>query len=555
MDLIKLNELSRLIQIVASQGVYALTVLFLILYERRAVSDYRRAISKKDKIVFRNRLWIATSMSVILTILASLIWMYATFCYKPEPLIKGTITGLVEYNIEPEAPEDDAKLLQTFTLERNEYNFYKNSRINSDGHLEYGWVFFASPKDGPMLFKICHEWTKIKYGNSTACLSISDNKIPVTDCYSVDYELGWDDIDANKGVDLKYIQNRSDNTKLGKLMYWSRSKQRFMPVDIIANNNLNNVATYGSTYKNRIAMRTSISLNIINNIHSYSQERRKDILEALSSNEYIIREWGLDQLIKMDKDAFELIERFIKRDRIRSHEYGKIIHYFDIAVRLINKRGTTSTQNINMLLGEYMFLNENYEYAIYYLSKILNETLDIYPKYIYYLGFTNAILHKYNIALEYYNRYINHSDNDDRKAITFTAIGNVYYEIGNNKLLLEDMEGAEREFIKAIENYKKSMELKKDYADAINKIAYLYAETSNDKDILSEAKRMIEEMLVIYKHKYEYWETHGIIMIKLGKYEDAIKSLKKANELAPNNKDVLKHLKEAEMKIKTRDSL
>ena len=106
------------------------------------------------------------------------------------------------------------------------------------------------------------------------------------------------------------------------------------------------------------------------------------------------------------------------------------------------------------------------------------------------------------------------------------------------------------EFERAVNLFKKAIELNPDYADAYNYLGYMYA----DKGInLNESLKLIEKAISYEPNNGAFIDSLGWIYYKLGKYDQALVELQKAVELIKDDSVVFEHLGDVYQKLGKRD--
>jgi FimV-like protein len=87
--------------------------------------------------------------------------------------------------------------------------------------------------------------------------------------------------------------------------------------------------------------------------------------------------------------------------------------------------------------------------------------------------------------------------------------------------------------------YEKTLKINHQHISALNNLAYLLTENYNDpKGALELAVRAYRQM----PSSPEIIETLGFVLVKNGRYEEAVPLLEKANEVIPDNPAVQLHL-------------
>lgn len=94
--------------------------------------------------------------------------------------------------------------------------------------------------------------------------------------------------------------------------------------------------------------------------------------------------------------------------------------------------------------------------------------------------------------------------------------------------------------------FEKSIDLDPDYAEARNYLAYIWALQGIRLD---EALHHIQVALLADPHNAAFIDTMGWVYFKMGKYEDALDLLQQANELRPNDPEIMDHLQQTLEKL------
>ncbi len=96
---------------------------------------------------------------------------------------------------------------------------------------------------------------------------------------------------------------------------------------------------------------------------------------------------------------------------------------------------------------------------------------------------------------------------------------------------LANVYGREKDFTRAIENYKKALELSPDFADCCNNMAYAMAQESFSID---EAGKLVKKAIELNPDgKFWYMDTLGMINLKQGNFDEAMSNF----EYSINNSD------------------
>ncbi|MFN7018363.1 MAG: tetratricopeptide repeat protein [Fimbriimonadales bacterium] len=98
--------------------------------------------------------------------------------------------------------------------------------------------------------------------------------------------------------------------------------------------------------------------------------------------------------------------------------------------------------------------------------------------------------------------------------------------------------------------FEKALELDPNNHLAMNDYAYALAEDNRD---LEKALRLIRRAIAIKSNVGAYHDTHGWVLYKLGRYEEALRELRIAVQTAPDTADLRYHLAAVYAKLGQRD--
>lgn len=99
---------------------------------------------------------------------------------------------------------------------------------------------------------------------------------------------------------------------------------------------------------------------------------------------------------------------------------------------------------------------------------------------------------------------------------------------------------------RAVEMFESCIRLDPDYADALNYLAYLWAVRAIRLD---EALRHIQTALSLDPGNAAYIDTLGWIYHQMGRYEEALDVLERADQLLPDDPEILDHLEKTREKL------
>lgn len=178
---------------------------------------------------------------------------------------------------------------------------------------------------------------------------------------------------------------------------------------------------------------------------------------------------------------------------------------------------------------------------------------------LYLIGITYTRMGRYENALDYFNRILSSDISYINKVHTQMISGYIYtllgeYEkalLGFREILDAGFESAQvyaaigyimdrqGDFKKACMNLYRAIEIDPKNANARNSLGYIYAEAGiNLEEALAEVKKAVS----LDRGNPAYLDSLGWVYYKMGKLSQARSYLKKASDMAPDNREIRTHL-------------
>ncbi|MFA6216507.1 MAG: tetratricopeptide repeat protein [Candidatus Omnitrophota bacterium] len=170
-----------------------------------------------------------------------------------------------------------------------------------------------------------------------------------------------------------------------------------------------------------------------------------------------------------------------------------------------------------------------YEIALKNASKIEPKNIDVYKS----LGIVYLRQKKFKDAQNTYRLILDLSPADSEAHF---YMANIYDELKNRDETITEL--------------KKAIELRPDYAEALNYLGYLYIEENKNFDI---AEGLIRKALTLEPENGAYIDSLGWLYFKQGKFIDAVQELKKASTLLEDHV-IYDHLGDAYLKLQDRQN-
>jgi tetratricopeptide (TPR) repeat protein len=218
--------------------------------------------------------------------------------------------------------------------------------------------------------------------------------------------------------------------------------------------------------------------------------------------------------------------------------------------------------------GIELYGSGKYQLAV---EKLLNSDEDPAknPAVSYYLGLSYTKLEKYDDALLYLEQVVTSSDNILHIYQCRMVLGFIYtiterYELAKfefNELIKGGYESpqsyaalgyiafVQKKPRRSVEFFEKALDLDPENVNAQNSLGYTLADLELE---LSRAETLCKRAVKSQPKNPAYFDSLGWVMFRQGKYEEAKSLLRKALDLAGNNKTIAGHLRaviDAEKKI------
>ncbi|UCG93382.1 MAG: tetratricopeptide repeat protein [candidate division WOR-3 bacterium] len=182
-------------------------------------------------------------------------------------------------------------------------------------------------------------------------------------------------------------------------------------------------------------------------------------------------------------------------------------------------------------LGFIAIDREDFETAEYAFTEAAHRGADVIQ--IYYL--LGVVLEMKQQHLDAYSFYHKSVDEDPDNLASLEALANLCERIDKKD--------------EAFETFQRIVELDTANAVALNYVGYTYAERNENLDYALE---LVNKALTIEENNGYYIDSRGWVYYQMGRYEDALKDLKRAADLTPDAV-ILEHLGDVYMKLDNLD--
>ncbi len=242
--------------------------------------------------------------------------------------------------------------------------------------------------------------------------------------------------------------------------------------------------------------------------------------------------------------AVDVAEVYLRQARILDPDSGKIKYFLAALLE--------ETEREQEALSLYQSIDDNNNYVVaarlaesnvYFdldqdgkAMAVLEETNAKYPSFTTResLGRARLIRENYKEALPIYIALVDSMTEEEIKANTQPLyFRGISYE-------------REKQWDKAVADFKKVLEIDPDNADALNYLGYTWVDRGEN---LTEAFNMIEKAIELEPRSGAIVDSLGWAHYKLGQYSEARVNLEKAVELTPNSATIIDHLGDVYWKL------
>jgi tetratricopeptide (TPR) repeat protein len=229
----------------------------------------------------------------------------------------------------------------------------------------------------------------------------------------------------------------------------------------------------------------------------------------------------------------------------------------EAASSLLVKEGDTKFKK-----GLRLFHTKRWEKALDEFLEIESDKIsqDEQAELSYYMGLCCTKLERFDEALLYFEQVIGMEGGPIRVYQCRMILAYIYIITGRAKMAaaeLNRLQGSglesvmlyntlayaayvQKDFLGAIEFYEKALDLDQENTTALNSLGYVLADTGLDK---YRGLRLCRKAVERNSHNAAYLDSLGWASYKCGKLTDARSWLRKAKDIAPQEKEIIDHYK------------
>ena len=532
-----ITSITRLTELLAAHGVYALTIIFIFYQQWRAGQNLKTA-KPEDHNYFRKVNTSVVTATYIMVVISTVVWIYATFVYLPKVYIRGSVSGLTEQVVTPQKEGDPPRIIETIAPESLDIDLYESKKnkdeTSSEGKYDLGWVLLPRENVHTLVFRFQHRYEKIKSTKRSLLSSIGSansfeakktEKRFTLDLRKISYSAG-------SPIELMYEPDSEDQVQnIGKIYLREpdTGNRTEVPWEEIRPGKKNTVSSSTEFLFSpaNIVYAASKGGAVFAENGDYDPQFGRVLRERLASPDLETQLAARDVLIDNRKRSFKFI-----LDTLNAHSdpnsRGLLVSNLGSVVLDIEGAGETVPRKINLALATAFFDSNDAQSSAQFFDKA-GENPEDPPEFYLERGVVYHKVKKYDASFKNLNRYLDKEERRPNLAAAHTILGDAYMELRRDQ--------------EAVSHYRKAIQLVPAFAIPYNNLAFLYADRGRN---LQEALSLVNRALVLEKDREEialFKDTKGWTLYKLGRHDEALALLKEAASTIPNDKVIREHLK------------
>lgn len=524
------SNISRLTELLAAHGVYALTIIFIFYQQWRAGKNLKTA-NPDDHAYFRKIHTSVVITTYTLVIISTAVWIYATFFFAAKFYIKGSVAGLTWRDIDPEKSGGTPKIMEDISPESLDLNIYTKTKdvSTTEGKYDLGWVLFPPENMQSIVFVLQHRYEiaqqrKLSLDPDSSPDSIESRRIEKRfklDLQSIRYSIG-------STVQLMYQADPEDPIHgVGKI-YLRKSDSSLVCLpweEIVPDKKVARRPNPENTWLLRTVYASPEKSTFQEN-GDYDPALGHILKQRLSDSDLKAQLVARDVLVDNGTRSFKFI-----RDTLKTIGPGDnkslIVSNLGAAILEIESDGNAAPRDIQLALAKSFYDVGDNESSALFFNKVGDVPFDQINLY-FYRAWAYYRTDEYDKSIKSLDQFITKSQRPYAQAVARTVLGLNYRKLGRDQ--------------DAINEYKNAMQLYPKLALPYNTLAYLYADRGYNLDT---ALSLVNQGLTLEKDPNEvanYKDTKGWILYKMGRCKEALPLIKEAAATLTTQATIRKHL-------------
>jgi tetratricopeptide (TPR) repeat protein len=523
------NTLTRVTEMLAAHGVYALTAIFIFWQQSRAVANLQKA-SPGDHGYFRS---VHTSVVIAtygLMAISTVVWVYATFFYVQRTYVKGLVIDLMDQRVSPQKPDDPPEVVQQITPESPDVDLYSSVKNREDaseeGKYDLAWILLPRENLTTLVFRFQHHYRvyarQVPVPSGTRPSGAFETKV-IGKTFKVDLSKSY--YTPGSSITLTYEPNRDDPVrKLGDIYLRGPNTERVklpwedggaITQDIVPS------PTVFSALK--VYAASSGGKPVFGEHGEYDKHTARELREQLGSDDLKTQLSARRVLVQNGTRSFRFISDSLNALSENGDDHDLLIHNLAKAAEDIEAQGAPVPADINVRLGALFYDAHDYESSAHYFDKATDLPIDSWGLY-FPRGYAYFQTGQFQKAIDSYKAYLAKVPPYFSQALAYTDIGICYERMGR----YDDAEAS----------YRKAMQIDPAYPNSYNALSFMLADRG---ERLTEALSLVEHALRLDAKDPHFKDTKGWVLYKLGDPQDGLALIKEARGAEPSDAAIQNH--------------
>jgi tetratricopeptide (TPR) repeat protein len=527
------SVISQLTLLVATQGVYALAVIFIFFAWRRATSDFVTA-SQTNKKHLSAVHTVVVLFTLFLALVATVVWIYATFVYRPVTIARGQIAGLTQVVNNPLVPGGKA-VYQDVSVEKvpgiDSYSFHDAKGSSPD--YDFRWILVSRDTFDTAAFLLRHTYESVIVDSAPGIVPVPNNTKPrtltVTKFDERRFVLDLSKMAPGSELGVVYEVNQSAPEKAGQLFLQTEHSGRqpiqwalFAPSVAKAQRHV----SWYNWFLPAAFAQAGQTATPFRSDGSYDSRTAQVLRQRLGSGDLQSQVATRRLLVQSGSTAFRFIEDSIDIRGEERLDSALLLHNLAAVVMADEAAGLKFSRAVYLKMAMALYAVGDYGTAAQFFDRAGGpvESASDYLK----RGYSYEQATQIDKAVADYNAAIQQADSSYTKAAAHNALGTLYLNHGQPG--------------KADSELSVALSTDPSVAAAMNNRAFGYAQSGTKLD---EAYVLVNKALATQPRNADFLDTKGWILFKQNKLSDAVATLEQAVKIAPNNKNIQSHLTDA----------
>jgi tetratricopeptide (TPR) repeat protein len=521
-----IDAIPNLTPLVATYGVYALSLIFIFFAWRRATADLEGATTEKTRAHLARIHTAVVAVTLGLALTATAVWIYDMFFFSPRGAIahvRGVVQGLTS--------KAGSRAYQAISFRQPPDTdfYYLNDVPPGRSEYQYKWALFTRESSPRLSFdlQLLRETTERSTAPDLSEPTVKTQTVVLEEGY---FALKLDPLKHPPGKVIEIRYEPGDNQeKVGKILV---NTGQDLPESIVFQRKQAAVVPaaqpWGSYLLAQLLTPVYAQTRIFEKDGDYERQVGDSLRRQLGSNSLQTQLAARAVLIQNGERAFKFISDSLEPAAAVGVDRALLVHNLSEALADI-ERGPDRFPSkgwLKLALAQYDVAN--YEASSRAFDRAGRDALGSDSLLFLKRGYAYQKSNRPREAQADYEQSISKADDRYAKAIAHNALATLYADMGRHA-------DAEREYNAAIALDRRVLGIQ-------NNLAYSYAERGVKLD---EALRLIDGALKQDGENAGYLDTKGWVLFKQGKFKDALPYLERAQKMAPGDDVIDDHVRQA----------